>query len=37
MAELYLQLQKEQITTLLIPKLTLTALQAAAKLLLVIP
>ena len=37
MAELYLQLQKEQIKTLPIPKLTLTALQVAVKLPLVIP
>lgn len=37
MTELYLQLQKEQIKTLPIPKLTLTVLQAAVKLPLVIP
>ena len=37
MAELYLKLQPEQKTTLPIPKFTLTVLQAAVKLLLVIP
>jgi hypothetical protein len=37
MTELYLKLQPEQKTTLPIPKLTLTALQVAVKLPLVIP